>query len=108
MTLHFAAARTPARSHVARVLTPALVRRAMGSSANDNGELYSREAITEAALRHFAETGLAAASSARERAEQAMTAGEAEQYIWWLEICRAFDRGQARQLERNARKVANW
>jgi hypothetical protein len=108
MTLHFAAARTPARSAIARALAPSLIRRASGRAANDNGELFSNRAIVDAALRHFAKSGMAAANDARRNAETAMVNGDYKNYVWWLEICRSFDRGQARHIERIARKASNW
>ncbi|MXP41033.1 hypothetical protein GRI75_05160 [Altererythrobacter soli] len=51
-----------------------------------------------AALRHFADHGLAAASHARRRAETAFFAGDREAYRWWLGICRTLDRRMAREL----------
>jgi len=54
--------------------------------------------MLHAALRHFSEHGLAAASSARQQAEKAFHAGDREAYRWWLAICRALDGRMAREL----------
>ena len=56
----------------------------------------------DAALRHFAEHGLAAAQRARRQAEAAFFAGDRQGYQWWLEICRALDRAMARELDARA------
>lgn len=70
----------------------------MGSPANDNRSCHSDEAMLRAALRHFAEHGLAAAAHARRRAEAAFFAGDRDAYRWWLGICRTLDRRMAREL----------
>jgi len=96
MTIHFAAARTPTHSPIAR----ALARRAIGRVANDNGpEQEGKQRILHAALRHFAEHGLGAARAARAKAEDAFFAGDRQAYDWWLEITRTLDRRLAAQLE---------
>lgn len=57
----------------------------------------------DAALRHFAEHGLAAALNARKHAEKALAAGDDATCDKWLEICRALDRRMARDFDvRNA------
>jgi hypothetical protein len=66
--------------------------------ANDNGADRTSDAMLHAALRHFAEHGLAAAQSARRQAEAAFFAGDRQTYQWWLEICRALDRRLASEL----------
>ena len=98
MTVYFAAARTIARSPVARVLS----RRTPGRAANDNGELAGIQAndnLIHAALRHFANHGMGAAREARKQAETAFFAGDRQGYDWWLGICRALDKRIAGQLE---------
>jgi hypothetical protein len=65
---------------------------------NDNQPAYSDDAFLRAALRHFAEHGLAAAGHARRRAESAYFAGDRDAFQWWLGICRTLDRRLARQL----------
>jgi hypothetical protein len=97
MTLHFAAARTAATSPLARALT----RRAPGCAANDNGSETS-DHVLHAALRHFAEHGLSAASDAQRKAEAAFFAGDRECYLWWLGVCRTLDKRLAGRLERKA------
>lgn len=96
MTLRFAAARSTARSPIAR----ALARRAPGRAANDNGLVSGADDLMlHAALRHFAEHGLSAARAARGQAEQAFFAGDRHGYDWWLGICRTLDRRLAAQVE---------
>lgn len=104
MSLHFAAARSPVHSPIAR----ALARKALGRAANDNGgpvDAQASGAIIDsgmrAALGHFATHGLKAAELARQQAEAAHSTGERETYRWWLDICRALDRGLAAGLERS-------
>lgn len=99
MTLHFAAARNPARSPLAR----ALHRRPVAHVANDNC-CETDDRMLHAALRHFAEHGLSAAREARGQAEQAFFAGDRDRYDWWLGVCRTLDRRLARQIERNVAK----
>ncbi len=101
MPLHFAAARSPAHSPIAR----ALARKALGRAANDNGndarrkaEAASIDGMMRAALRHFASHGLAAAHVARRQAEKAHRSGDSEAYNWWLDVCRTLDRRLAEEL----------
>lgn len=107
MTIHFAAARSTARSPIAR----ALARRALGRAANDNrGSAPAAaandpacDALFHAALRHFARHGLGAAMAARTEAERALAADDRQGYDWWLGICRTLDRRLAAQVAwRNA------
>ncbi len=70
--------------------------------ANDNGAGLSNDTMLHAALRHFADHGLAAAREARRHAEDARAAGDDQTYEWWLGICRALDRRMARELDRQA------
>ena len=76
-----------------------LVRQACGLPANDNGSDRTTDALLHAALRHFAEHGLAAAQRARKQAEAAFFAGDRQSYQWWLEICRTLDRRMAAEIE---------
>ena len=97
MTVHFAAARSTARSPLAR----ALARRAHGRAANDNGgQVESDDLMLHAALRHFAAHGLGAARAARKQAEAAFFSGDRQAYAWWLGVCRTLDRRLAAQLVR--------
>jgi hypothetical protein len=62
------------------------------SAANDNGDPAGGERLLMAALRHFAEHGLSAASRARANAEQAFFEGRSQDYRWWMAICTALDK----------------
>ncbi len=98
MTIHFAAARKPSCSPIAR----ALARRAIGKVANDNGKpRTATDQVLHAALRHFAEHGLGAAREARAQAEEAFFAGDRQSYDWWLDITRTLDRRLAANLEQS-------
>lgn len=102
MTLHFAAARTPARSPIAR----ALARGRAVLPANDNGlgdaaPLAENELLAEA-LRHFAGLGIAAAHDAFDKARTALEAGRFEDFDRWSAICRTLDRRRAARLNRLA------
>jgi hypothetical protein len=88
MTIHFAAARTSDVSALVKVLTASVSL----SAANDNSVGIGGDRVLKAALRHFAAHGLAAAQVARETAEEALAAGEREEYRWWMSICAALDR----------------
>ena len=94
MTIRFAAP--------PHAIAPRLSRREIGKAcglpANDNGGPRASDAMLHAALRHFAEHGLAAAHRARKQAEAAFFAGDRQGYQWWLEICRALDRRMASEL----------
>ncbi len=95
MTLHFAAARSAARSPIAR----ALQRRPVPAADNDNCR-DADDRLLHAALRHFAAHGLHAAREARKQAELAFFAGDRPGYDWWLGVCRTLDRRLAAQVER--------
>lgn len=99
MPIHFAAARSAARSPVAR----ALARKALRRAANDNpggaGE-HTSDPILHAALRHFGEHGINAAGEAAALAERAWRAGEVDACHWWAGICGKLDRKLARDLVR--------
>jgi hypothetical protein len=95
MTIRFAAP----PSAIAPRMSARKAREACGLPANDNGGGRATDAMLHAALRHFAEHGLAAAQRARAQAEAAFFAGDRQAYQWWLEICRALDRRMARELD---------
>jgi hypothetical protein len=92
MTIRFAPAVCRTRA------TKPLLRMMRSHAANDNFLAQTDDATLRAALRHFAEHGLAAAEHARRHAEQAFFAGDREAYRWWLDICRTLDRRMAREL----------
>lgn len=96
MTIHFAAARTPACSPIAR----ALAKRATAKAANDNGNPVANDEVLKAALRHFGKHGLAAAKVARSNAKDAFFEGDRQSYDWWLSITRTLDRRLALKLEK--------
>ena len=102
MTVHFAAARSATRSPIARALTRRTIARAANDNGNPEADMRS-DAMLQASLRHFAKHGLAAASEARLRAEQAFFAGDREGYDWWLGICRTLDRRMAEEFARARR-----
>jgi len=78
--------------------TKPLLRMVRTRAANDNYVTGPDDATLRAALRHFAEHGLAAAEQARRRAEEAFFAGDREAYRWWLDICRTLDRRMAHEV----------
>lgn len=103
MSIRFAA---PPQAQSAR-LSGEQVRSFMGRPANDDADGEADDAMLRAALRHFADHGLAAASHARRRAEAAFFAGDRNAYRWWLGICRTLDRRLARELQREQRTRAD-
>ena len=86
-------------SALAPRLSARRAREVCGLPANDNGGERASDAMLHAALRHFAEHGLAAAHRARKQAEAAFFAGDHQGYTWWLEICRALDRRMAAEVD---------
>lgn len=95
MSLHFAAARHPMRSPIAR----ALGRRAIGRAANDDGPAHTEaEGVFRAALVHFSAHGLGAARAALDEAQRALEQGDRQGYEWWLGICSTLDRRLAATL----------
>lgn len=94
MTIRFAAP----PSALAPRISPRKIRESCGLPANDNGGDRTSDALLHAALRHFAEHGLAAASRARKQAEAAFFAGDRHGYRWWLDICRTLDRTMAAEI----------
>ena len=69
------------------------------TAANDNHDGIGGEQLLHAALRHFAEHGLSAASRARANAEAAFFIGRSEDYRWWMAICAALDRRMPAAVE---------
>ena|SRR6187402_932845 len=94
MTIRFAAPPTA----LAPRMSARRIRDTCGLPANDNDGLCASDVMLHAALRHFAEHGLAAAHRARKQAEAAFFADDRQGYLWWLEICRALDRRMANDL----------
>lgn len=95
MPVHFAAARSTATSPVTRVLSkPAVPQAANDSLADGTGDSNLR-----AALLHFAEHGLGAASAAHERARDAFALGNPAAGREWAAICAAFDRRLASEFD---------
>ena len=88
MPIHFAAACSSPVSACVKIRRAPMPLNA----ANDNGGGIGGERLLHAALRHFAEHGLSAASRARDNAEAAFFAGRSEDYRWWMAICTALDR----------------
>src|SRR6187399_1716000 len=95
MTIRFAAP----PSAIAPRMSARKIRETCGLPANDNGGARATDAMLHAALRHFAEHGLAAAQRARSQAEAAFFANDRQSYLWWLEICRALDRRMAAAVD---------
>ena len=98
MTIRFA----PSRRAGTTALTRSLGRNEAVANANDNrdpGDPLIDDSV-EAALRHFAEHGLAAARVARENAEVALANNDAGSYEYWQGVCRMFDRPMADDLQR--------
>ena len=67
-------------------------------AANDDavavqGQEFFRRVLLRDALRHFAAHGAGAAERARRNAEQAFFADQRAEYLHWMAICRALDRG---------------
>lgn len=87
MSVHFAPARGPRKSAVAKVLARRLRQRA----SNDNGEPRLTDPCFAEALRHFARHGLNAADNAHKEAENALIAGDRARYEHWHAICSVLD-----------------
>ncbi|TIX50400.1 hypothetical protein [Alteraurantiacibacter aquimixticola] len=98
MSIRFAAPRHSIRNR----MDDAEARAACQRPANDNGGGHSSDTALTAALRHFADHGLAAARHARLKAKAARHAGDEQGYRWWLEICRTLDRRMAQELDSQA------
>ncbi len=98
MTIRFAAPKSSIRNRME--CTEA--RAACSLPANDNASEPATEIMLHAALRHFADHGLAAALHARKQAVAARKLGDTQTYNWWLEICRALDRRMATEIDHRA------
>jgi len=98
MSIRFAAPPTSCSVRMA----PERVRAIRPLPANDDGDVVG-PAHVNAALRHFAKHGIAAAQHAREQAINAGRAGDRKSFEWWLEICRALDRRMARGIDQTGR-----
>jgi hypothetical protein len=94
MSIRFAA---PPQAQNVR-LSGSRARAAIVDAVNDNNASHSDDALLHAALRHFAEHGMAAAAHARRRAEAAFFTGDRNAYRWWLGVCRVLDRRMAREF----------
>jgi hypothetical protein len=94
MSIRFAA---PPQARSIR-MSEARARAAIVRPSNDNNASHSDDALLNAALRHIADHGMAAAPHARRRAEAAFFAGDRNAYRWWLGVCRTLDRRLAREL----------
>lgn len=97
MSIRFAAANRSASPVLARVLT----RLVPPEPANDTEAGIGRDQLLRMALRHFADYGLAAAPTARDKARAAYLAQDRENYLLWLAICRTLDRRMADATQRN-------
>ena len=97
MSIRFAAAIPPCPARMPRER----VRSLQMVAANDDHMPISPPHM-HAALRHFAEHGLAAADHARQQALKAARAGDRQTFDWWLEVCRALDRRMASSASRPA------
>lgn len=89
------------RSPVAALINPIRRGQIIGRAANDNGGTVSglgHSAELRAALKHFAQHGLGAATVARHSAEQAFFSGDRRGYLHWLGICRTLDQRMATVL----------
>jgi predicted phage gp36 major capsid-like protein len=98
MSIRFAAPRHAIRNR----MEDTAARIACLMPANDNRSSHTAEPTLDAALRHFARHGMAAAHQARARAQAARAEGDEQGFAWWLEICRALDRRMAREIDRQA------
>lgn len=98
MSIRFAAPKSAIRNRMENLQ----VRSASFIAANDNAGKHSCDAMLHAALKHFADHGLAAARHAGLQAEQARKTGDDQSYHWWLEICRTLDRRMAQRLDLQA------
>ena len=94
MPIRFAASQSRSQCRMPRGMAVGLYLR----PANDNRGKKVMDTHLEAALRHFAQHGLAAADHARQQAMAAADAGDRQTFEWWLEICRALDRRMAHTI----------
>lgn len=97
MSIRYAAARPIAQPGL---LTRAARGRLLARAANDNGDAARHELVLRNALKHFAAHGLRAAEDAALRAATAHRAGNRDDLLHWLEICRTLDPSRASRLHR--------
>jgi hypothetical protein len=102
MSIRFAAPKHAIRNRMEAVEAQAASLLAANDNAVNRALAPIGSSTLHAALRHFAQHGLAAARHARTQAEAARQAGDDLAYAWWLEICRALDRRMAFDLDRQA------
>lgn len=115
MSIHFAAAKSSALASASSPNAKALLTQAREQVSNDNVDFSEQsehaELILRAALQHFAEHGLGAATVARAQAEKAFFDGDRETYDWWLGITKTLDRRLASGVSGQSevvRKGAHW
>lgn len=101
MSLRFAAPKHAIRNR----MDDAWARATCLFPANDNDAKHTSKIALNAALKHFADHGLAAARDASLQAQAARKSGDEQGYIKWMEICRSLDRRMARKLERSAQAI---
>ena len=99
MSIRFAAARPRLRHQMAARQALAACRPPANDNTHDNAAHRPDRAVLHAALRHFANHGMAAASEAATRARAAAARGDQAESTHWLEICRLLDRRLARHVE---------
>lgn len=105
MSVHFAAARCPARSPLARAFS----RQPVARAANDNGQVVTEfDDTIRAALTQFAEHGLASVANAVQQAERAQAAGDSGAMDHWLAICRSFDPRRADLVARRLSQAGHY
>lgn len=103
MSIHFAASRRLPGSMLARYLRVPLGLQAANDNHGTGAAALVDNPLMRATLEHFAEHGLAAAAQARELAEDALQASDADAYRHWLAVCRLLDRRMAMRLGKRRR-----
>ena len=101
MTIRFAGARVDGKSPIRAWRC----RSAPMCAANDNSGGHLTNATLVAALRHFAQHGLAAAEHAGARAITARHQSDRDECRHWLAVCRQLDQ---RLAERLAHKLGSF
>lgn len=99
MSLRFAPSRQGNDALLARMLTPAQLKRPANDNGRAIGDLLADPDTMRATLLHFARHGLAAAEVARSEAEAALASGDEDGWRHWLAVVRQLDRRLARRLE---------
>ena len=95
MSIRFAAARSRPIPGLCFSTGGALPPIAANDGAAAAAVAPTRQLVLRAALRHFAEHGMAAAARARENAWAAHRRDQPAECTHWLEICRTLDRRMA-------------